>query len=161
LTALSRQIGCIGALAFLAAGVAFNSAGAAEPPDNIAEVISEAARACEHMKGNPNTDAVLSTKDLNGDGGEDWIVDFAKMTCDGGTNPLCGDAGCTLQIYFFDGEAEWDLVFQDFVRSYKFGEDGGKPMLYAITSGIPCNKPVTETCKYNYRLEKDSLVPVE
>jgi len=145
----------------LAAGFTLASAKAAEPPDNIAEAVSEAARACKHTKGTPNTDAVLSTKDLNGDGGEDWIADFGKMKCDGGTNPLCGDVGCTLQIYFFTGDAEWDMVFQDFVRSYTIDEDGGKPMLYVITSGMPCNKPVTETCKYNYRLEKDSVVPVE
>jgi hypothetical protein len=34
-------------------------------------------------------------------------------------------------------------------------------MLYVTTSGIPCNKPVTENCKYTYRLESDTVVPVE
>jgi len=161
LTAFSRQFSSVAALAFLAAGVTLNSARAAEPPDNIAEAVSEAARACKHMKGAPNTDAVLSAKDLNGDGGEDWIADFGKMTCDGGVNPLCSDAGCTLRIYFWDGDSDWDLVFEDLVRSYKFGKDGGKPVFYVTTSGIPCNKPVTDTCKYDYRLETDTVVPVE
>jgi hypothetical protein len=161
LSALFHQFSFIAALVFLAAGLTFASAKGAEPPENIAEAVSEAARACKHTKGTPNTDAVLSAKDLNGNGGEDWIADFGKMTCDGGTNPLCGDAGCTIRIYFWDGDKEWDLVFEDFVRSYKFGKAGGKPMLYVTTSGIPCNKPVTETCEYNYRLEKDTVVPVK
>ncbi|MCJ7788461.1 MAG: hypothetical protein MUP20_07145 [Methyloceanibacter sp.] len=134
---------------------------AAAPPDNIAEVVKEAEQACRHMNGIPNSEALLSVDDLNGDGGEDWIVDFAKLKCEGGINPLCGGGGCTMQIYFWDGEASWDLVFEDLVQSYKFGKDGGKPMLYVTTPGTPCNKPVAETCDYTYRLEKEAVVPVK
>ena len=134
---------------------------AAEPPDNVAEAIAEAARACKDMDGTPNTDAVLRVEDLNGDGGEDWIADYAKLKCEGGINPLCGSAGCTLQIYFWDGETAWDVVFEDLVQSYKFGKSNGKRMLYVTTSGLPCNKPVSETCKYTYRLDKDAVVPVK
>lgn len=134
---------------------------AAAPPDNIAEVVKEAEQACRHMNGIPNSEALLSVDDLNGDGGEDWIVDFAKLKCEGGINPLCGGGGCTMQIYFWDGEASWDLVFEDLVKSYKFGKDGGKPMLYVTTPGTPCNKPVAETCDYTYRLEKEAVIPVK
>lgn len=144
------------ALCLLAAG-----AHAAVPPDNIEAVLAEAAQVCKELNGQPNTDAVLKVEDLNGDGGEDWIVDFAKFECEGSTNPLCGSGGCTLQIYFWDGAASWDLVFEDLVQSYKFGNSGGKPMLYVITPGTPCNKPVAETCQYNYRLDKDAVVPVD
>lgn len=134
---------------------------AAEPPDNVAEAVAEAARACKNSNGTPNTDAVLKVEDLNGDGGEDWIADYSKLKCEGGVNPVCGTAGCTLQIYFWDGETAWDMVFEDLVQSYKFGKNGGKPMLYVTTSGVPCNKPVSESCKYTYRLEKDAVVPVK
>lgn len=134
---------------------------AAEPPDNIVEALAEAAQACRQIGGIPNTDAVLKAEDLNGDGGEDWIADYAKLKCDGGTNPLCGSPGCTLQLYFWDGDLAWDVLFEDFVQSYKFGKDKGKPMLYVTTSGLPCNKPIAETCRYTYRLEKDAVVPVK
>jgi hypothetical protein len=147
--------------ALIVLSVAAVPARAAEPPDNVAEAIAEAARACQDMQGTPNTDAVLKVEDLNGDGGEDWIADYAKMTCEGGINPVCGTAGCTLQIYFWDGGAAWDVVFEDLVQSYKFGKSGGKPMLNVTTSGVPCNKPVAETCTYTYRLEKDAVIPVE
>jgi len=134
---------------------------AAEPPDNVAEAIAEAAQVCRHLNGIPNTDAILTVEDLNGDGGEDWIADYAKLKCEGGDNPLCSSFGCTLQLYFWDGEASWDVLFEDFVKSYKFGKSKGKPMLYVITSGLPCNKPIAETCEYTYRLEKDAVVPVQ
>ena len=157
----TRQSLILAAFALLAAPLTLAVAEAAEPPDNIVEALAEAARACKDMDGKPNTDAVLRMEDLNSDGGEDWIADYAKMKCEGGINPLCSDAGCTIQIYLWDGEASWDVVFEDLVRSYKFGTSGGKRMLYVTTSGIPCNKPVTETCKYNYRLDKDTVVPIE
>ena len=151
----------IAALAGLPLAFALAPARAAEPPDNVAEAVAQAAQACKDMEGTPNTDAVLKVEDLNGDGGEDWLADYSKLKCEGGINPLCGTAGCTLQIYFWDGAAAWDVVFEDFVQSYKFGKSGGKRMLYVTTSGIPCNKPVSATCKYTYRLEQDAIVPVK
>jgi len=147
--------------ALLAVSVALAPARAAEAPDNIAEALSDAERACKDTNGTPNADAALTVEDVNGDGGEDWLIDYAKFKCDGGINPLCGTAGCTLQIYFWDGGAAWDVVFEDLVKSYKFGKSGGNRMLYVTTSGVPCNKLVSETCEYTYRLDKDAVVPVQ
>jgi hypothetical protein len=115
--------------AWLALCLAPTPAHAVEPPENVAEAVAEAARACKYTNGTPNTDAVLKVEDLNGDGGEDWIADYSKLTCEGGINPVCGTAGCTLQIYFWDGETAWDMVFEDLVQSFKFGKSGGKQML--------------------------------
>jgi hypothetical protein len=161
LTRFFRQLVRLATLAAATLCLALAASAAPAPPDNIAEAIAEAARACKDMDGTPNTDAILSTEDINADGGEDWIADYAKLKCEGGINPLCSTAGCTLQIYFWDGSTSWDVVFEDFVRSYKFGTSKGKRMLYVTTSGLPCNKLVEETCKYTYRLEKDTVVPVE
>jgi hypothetical protein len=161
LSAVSLSFAKAFALAPLVLMLVTAPATAATPPDNIAEVLTEAEHACRHMQGIPNTEAVLSAGDLNADGGEDWIVDFAKLKCEGGVNPLCAGGGCTIQIYFWDGEASWDLVFEDHVKSYKFDKEGGKPMLFVTTPGTPCNKPVGETCDYKYRLEKEAVVPVE
>jgi hypothetical protein len=133
----------------------------AEPPDNVVEAIKAAEQSCRDMDGTPDAEAVLTVDDLNGDGGEDWLADYSKLKCEGGINPLCGSAGCTLQIYLWDGETSWDLLFEDIVQSYKFGKSGGKPMLYVTTSGLPCNKPASETCQWSYRLEKDAIVPVK
>ena len=156
----SAQIAAVIGLA-LAALFPFAPVLAAEPPDNVADALAEAAQACTHMNGVANTEAVLKAQDLNGDGGEDWIADYSKLKCDGGTNPLCSSAGCTLQLYFWDGDIAWDVLFEDLVQNYKFGKDKGKLMLYVTTSGLPCNKPIAETCTYTYRLEKDAVIPVQ
>ena len=145
----------------VAACIGARPVSAAEPPDNVAAAVAQAAQACKDMDGQPNTDAVLTVEDLNGDGGEDWIADYGKLKCEGGVNPLCGTGGCSIQIYFWDGATAWELVFEDLVKSYKFGKSGGKRMMYVTTSGDPCNKPSNETCSYTYRLEKDAVVPLE
>jgi hypothetical protein len=152
------SLGLLAALPILAI---LGHAEAATPPDNVAAAVAEAEQACKQLTGMPNTEAVLTVEDLNGDGGEDWIVDFAKMKCDGGSNPLCGGGGCTLQIYFWDGDVAWDVVFEDIVKAYKFSKSGGKRLMHVTTPGTPCNKPVEQTCTYTYRLEKDAVVPVE
>ncbi len=133
----------------------------AEPPDNVAQAIADASQSCKDEAGKPNADAVLSVQDLNGDGGEDWIADYKKFKCDGAPNPLCTASGCTLQIYFWDGETAWDLVYEDLVQSYKFDKSGGKPMMYVTTAGDPCNKPTADHCTYTYRLDKDAVTPVK
>lgn len=133
----------------------------AAPPEEIAEIIADAVQVCRAEGGKPDTAAVLRGEDLNGDGDNDWIADFAKMKCEGGSNPACNASGCTLQLYFWDGYSDWDLVFEDFVKSYKFSESGNTRTMHVTTSGIPCNKPAEETCSYNYRLGKDAVDPVE
>ena len=134
---------------------------AAEPPDNIAEALNTAAQYCRDSGGQPNTEAMLTTEDINKDGGEDWIVDYSKLKCEGSVNPMCGAGGCSLEIYFWDGAASWDLVFEDLVRKFTFGKKSGKPLMTVITSGDPCNKPSADTCTYRYLLESDTVVPLE
>ena len=52
---ISRQFLCLAVCILLAAAVAPAFAATTEPPDNIAEALAEAARACKDMEGKPNT----------------------------------------------------------------------------------------------------------
>jgi hypothetical protein len=129
-------------------------------PEAITGTIDEAAETCRSKGGKSDTAAVLRSDDVNGDGDNDWIVDFAKLKCDGADNPACNPDGCMLELYFGAGDG-WDLVFQDFVKSFKFSSSGDTRTMHVTTSGMPCNKPVEETCLYNYRLDKDAVTPVK
>jgi hypothetical protein len=145
----------------LAAAAALTEGRAASPPDNVTGAVQEAEQACTALGGKPDGAAVLRSEDVNGDGGEDWIADYAKFKCEGAESPLCRNGGCTLQLYFWAGDASWELVFEDLIKSYKFGKSSGKPMMYATTPGTPCNKPEAETCSYSYWLDKDAVIPVK
>ena len=133
---------------------------AEDAPEDIAEIIAEAADVCRKAGGTPDAAPILRSDDLNGDGHNDWIADFSKFKCVGADNPACNPNGCTLHIYLGTGD-EWDLVFEDFVKAYKFSTSGDTRTMHVTTSGIPCNKEAAQTCQYNYRIEKDAIRPVQ
>jgi hypothetical protein len=60
-----------------------SSTKAAEEPENVANMVEQAAKSCRQMGGKPDTEAILAVNDLNGDGVEDWVVDYGKLKCDG------------------------------------------------------------------------------
>jgi hypothetical protein len=135
------------------------AARAVEPPDNVVDEVAYAIQACKDLEGAPNADAVLSVTDLNEDGGEDWIADYAKLDCSGGVNPMCGPDGCDLQIFLWDGAMAWPLAFDETVKSYKVTKRGGKPVLKVVMAGTACGKPTGEDCDVTYNLGKDAIVP--
>ena len=75
------------ALAALLLGSGLAASYAAEAPDNVEAEVAEAVQSCKDLDGKPNADAVLSTKDVNGDGGEDWIADYSKLELPGRHQP--------------------------------------------------------------------------
>ncbi len=131
----------------------------AEFPDEMAETVAEAAERCRKDGGTVDVAKVLQSDDLNGDGRPDWIADYEKLICKKGTNPACSPQGCLLQLYYSSGD-DWDKVFEDFVKSYKFSTSGKSRMMHVTTYGLPCNRPKEETCNYTYRLEEEALTPV-
>jgi hypothetical protein len=125
---------------------------ATEPPDNVAKVVAKAAQVCKNKGGKPNTSAVLSTEDLNGDGVKDWIADYSKLKCEGVSDRNCLTQGCTLEIFYLDGKTDWVLEYQGIVQNYNFGKNGDDGILYTTAPGATCNKPISESCHYNFRL---------
>jgi hypothetical protein len=133
---------------------------AAEPPENVLDAVADAERQCRVLDGKPNSDAVLGVLDVNGDGGEDWIADYAKFTCEGDINPMCDEDGCTLQIYLWDGSVAWNLAFEESVQRYRFGKIDGKPVLFVTFPGDACGKSRAQSCTIPYRLERKAIVPL-
>jgi hypothetical protein len=143
----------IAALAELIVLASLTPAHATEPPDKVAKVVAKAAQVCKNRGGKPNTSAVLSAEDLNGNGVEDWIADYSKLECEGvAANRNCLTQGCTLEIFYWDGKTDWVLEYQGIVQNYNFGKNGDDRILYTTAPGSTCNKPISESCHYNFRL---------
>jgi hypothetical protein len=134
---------------------------AAMEPDNVAAEVEDAAKSCREQGGRPNTEAMLGVDDLNGDGNEDWIVDYAKLKCDGSTNPFCGSGGCSLTIYFWTAGDRWKSVFDETVQSYKVIKSGGKNTLRVVFSGSECGKTNSASCPRTYRFDRDAVRQVK
>jgi len=131
----------------------------AEFPDEMAETVAEAADRCRELGGSPETAKILQSEDLNRDGSPDWIADYSKLVCKNASNPACSPNGCLMQLYYRSGD-DWDKVFEDFVKGYKFSTSGPSRLMHVTTYGLPCNRPENETCNYTYRLDKEAVTPV-
>jgi hypothetical protein len=132
---------------------------AASEPGNVTAQVEDAAKSCRDMGGKPNTEAMLSVNDYNGDGVEDWIVDYSKLDCAGAVNPFCGSGGCSLQIFLGSNGNGWKLSFDELVRSYRLERSGGHPMLRAEFGGTACGKVNSASCTKLYRLDRAAVVP--
>ncbi|WP_262030585.1 SH3 domain-containing protein [Microvirga sp. Mcv34] len=116
-------------------------------PASVASAINSNTATCDSFKGKPGF--TRNDLDLNGDGTNDWIVDYGHLECDGSTTMFCGSGGCTLQVLISNGRNEWVPRFEDTVRDYSFKPSGGKMILRLEQHGIACRKPGTESCPKN------------
>lgn len=77
---------------------------AAEPavaqPAPIASTNAESFQACREAGGTPSLKPGYETRvDLNGDGTEDYILDFQHFECANAWSYFCGSAGCPLAVF--------------------------------------------------------------
>lgn len=134
---------------------------AAMEPANVAAELDFAAKTCREMGGIPSTRAMLTVHDLNGDGSEDWIVDYKKFICLGTINPFCGTGGCSLQIFLSSTGSSWTLAFDEVLHRYKFTLVNGKRTMKVQFGGAACNKTNSRACAKNYEIEQERIVPVK
>src|SRR6266545_1944800 len=85
---------------------------AVEYPDIVNTAIEDARKQCVEAEGKPGPgEAMAAATDLDGNGREDWVLDFGKLECAGAGTLFCGTGGCLLQIYVWRRQSEWKLVF--------------------------------------------------
>jgi hypothetical protein len=68
--------------------------------------------------------------DLNGDGRDDYIVDFHETECGGRASFFCGTGGCDLLILVAQRGGALRKIFDDRVRGYEIlsDEDPANPL---------------------------------
>jgi hypothetical protein len=145
-------------MALLPPGVALS----AQEPEVVAKEVREAEEQCRADGGRPLKRAdFLRVRDLNGDGGEDWVVDFAKFECAGTVppQPFCGSGGCSLSIYLWSGGSTWDKAFDETVQTFRFTKQNGRAALRVELGGAACGKVNARSCPKTYLFEGAKLVP--
>ena len=124
---------------------------AADTPPNVDAEIADAAKQCTELGGRPNTEAMLTALDFTGKGGPDWLIDYAKLKCDGIPNPFCGTGGCSLQLYVYDSGTTWKQALDETVRAYSVVKVGGKPALRLTMGGSACGKVNASSCFFLFQ----------
>ena len=135
-----------------------SSANAASEPAVVKAEVQRAASECRSKGGKPNTDAMLTARDLTRRGGPDWIVDFAKLRCGGAPNPFCGSGGCALQIFVWTDKDGWTSAFSELVTKYRVRKTGRGQTIDVWMAGAACDKRGVRSCRRSLRFNKDGSV---
>jgi hypothetical protein len=134
--------------------------GAAGPPDIPAEagaqtplawlppavraVVEESAKGCEAGKFSTER-GFVTQKDVNGDGVNDFIIDYGKLSCSDGSH-FCGTAGCLTQV-FVSLNGNYVKVLDENVRDLHFGRIHGRAAMQVDLHGIACGRAGAEPCE--------------
>jgi hypothetical protein len=146
-------------MALLPTGAALS----AQEPEIVAKEVRGAEEQCRADGGRPRKGAnFLRVDDLNGDGGEDWVVDFSKFECAGTmpSQPFCGSGGCSVSIYLWSGGSTWTKAFDETVQTFRFVKQNGRPVLRVEFGGAACGKVNAKSCPKTYLFQGQKLVPV-
>lgn len=119
---------------------------AAQPlPPEMQASINDATKSCGkkvHLKEN-----FITRRDVNGDGIDDFILDFGWFVCGQNSgSDYCGSGGCLTQVFASLSGARFAKVFDDFVQSIKFAEVNERPALVFELHGSDCGKAGFEPC---------------
>jgi hypothetical protein len=100
---------------------------AAEPPAALIEATEAAATLCTGLGGQPAIlDGYRVTRDLNGDGVDDFLTDLARLECGGAWSAFCGSSGCPVTAWL--SEADGGHVRFEFGRLLGFEVRDGEPI---------------------------------
>lgn len=95
----------------------------------------------------------VATRDVNGDGKPDVVLNYGKFECDGFATFFCGSAGCLAQVFASLPDGTYVKAWDENVRAMRFATVKGKPALIVDLHGSACNKagaaPCTKTLLWN------------
>ena len=120
-------------------------------PKEVQAAIDEAKKDCgERVQLKP---AFVASKDVNGDGVPDYILDYGKFQCGDMVSYFCGSAGCLTQVFASLPDASYVKAWDENVRAMRFARVKGKPAMIVDLHGSACNKtgylPCPKTLLWN------------
>jgi len=162
--AFIRLVSGLGCAAAALIGAAVLPAAAADMPAEVVHAVGEAEQYCRGEGGTPRQDAGFSrVLDLNGDGGEDWILDFSKFHCVGSIppEPYCGSGGCSLIIFVWKEGSAWAQAFDGVAQKYRLLKSKPGFRLEVFVAGNICGRIDAQSCREVYGFRGSDLVPVD
>jgi hypothetical protein len=130
---------------------------ASEPPAALFEATEAAATHCIAAGGEPAIlDGYRVTRDLNGDGRDDFLTDLARLECRGAWSAFCGSSGCPVTAWLSEpggGHSRFELG-----RLLGFELRDGEPLpaLVARYAAPLCGGETIEECTRTWAFASNS-----
>jgi hypothetical protein len=126
-------------------------------PTEIRRALVVADEACRRAGGSRVTLSVNAVRklDLNGDGRDDYIVDFHEAECVGRASFFCGTGGCDLLILVALRGGALRKVFDNRVREYKVLSGRGPSKFRFVWHGSYCGSHGNPSCEKTQRITSE------
>lgn len=126
--------------------------------DPAAVVLDEVVRQCGELGGSVAMEPGFERReDLDGDGREDVVIDYAAAVCSQMASLYCGSGGCTVGFFLSRNEG-YKRIFDGVIRGYAVKPGG---LLALDLHGTACGLYGFEACRKVFRIADDSFSLVE
>jgi hypothetical protein len=126
-------------------------AAAAEYPEQIRNALERLQKVCAGIGGKPGPlDGAVVSRDVNGDGQSDFVLDLGNAACEGRPDAYCVNGFCALEVYTWRAENEWKPLLVATASDWRTGRVDNRPALILTQRGSFCGKPPNKTCTVTY-----------
>ena len=132
------------ALAGSLAVIASASSQAPSPPPLVQASIEESKKTCDEKS--TLLPGFQVTKDVNGDGRDDYILDYGQFRCGESSTWFCGTGGCLTQVFASLPDGTYVKVLDENVRQIRFAVVNKRPAMLLDLHGSACGKVGAAPC---------------
>lgn len=114
-------------------------------PKPVLEAVEKNNKEC--TEGKPAyTQGFLSTRDINGDGKPDYVLNYEHYKCGDIETLFCGTGGCQTEIFASDDEGGYVHVWDKLAQKVEFKTVGKRPAMTIYLHGSKCGRNNSERC---------------
>jgi hypothetical protein len=114
-------------------------------PSPVQAAVRESREACAPEKATLGK-GFVQRRDVNGDGAEDYVLDYAAFDCGGSSTYFCGSSGCLTQVFASLKGGRYAKVLDENVQGIQFKRIKGRAALLIGLHGSGCGKVGAAPC---------------
>ena len=115
-------------------------------PQEVRAAIQESVKQCGAEKAAFKWGFIVA-EDVNGDGVDDYVLDYGKFVCGNTQSYFCGSGGCLTQVFVSLPDGKYAEALDDIVRDLRFTRDAqGRPEMLLELHGSACGKIGAAPC---------------
>lgn len=92
----------------------------------------------------------VTSRDVNGDGKPDYVLDYEHFQCGEDVTFFCGSAGCLTQVFASLPDGSYVKAWDENARAIRFVAVKGKPGMIVDLHGSACGKVGAAPCKKSF-----------
>jgi hypothetical protein len=124
---------------------------AAEYPERIRSALERLQKVCVGIGGKPGSlDSAVVSRDVNGDGQPDFVIDLGNVPCEGRPDAYCVNGFCALEVYTWRAENDWKPLLVATVSDWRTDRVGNRPALILTQRGSFCGNSKQKYCTVTY-----------